>query len=54
MLSISSQNVGEKNQNFIKIIKETIVADDFEVTIKILDRPPQKTEVDTSNKQSKC
>ena len=49
MLSISSQNE-EKKSELIKIIKETIVADDFEVTIKILDRPPQKTEVDTSNK----
>jgi len=49
MLSISSQNE-EKKSELIKIIKETIVADDFKVTIKILDRPPQKTEVDTSNK----
>ena len=49
MLSISSQNE-EKKSELIKIIKETIVADDFEVTIKILDRPPQKAEVDTSNK----
>jgi len=49
MLSISSQNE-EKKSELIKTIKETIIADDFEVTIKILDRPPQKTEVDTSNK----
>lgn len=49
MLSISSQNE-EKKSELIKTIKETIVADDFEVTIKILDRPPQKTKVDTSNK----
>ena len=49
MLSISSQNE-EKKSELIKTIKETIVADDFKVTIKILDRPPQKTEVDTSNK----
>jgi ATP-binding protein involved in chromosome partitioning len=49
MLSISSQNE-EKKSELIKTIKETIVADDFKVTIKILDRPPQKAEVDTSNK----
>ena len=49
MLSISSQNEQKKSE-LIKTIKETIIADDFEVTIKILDRPPQKTEVDTSNK----
>ena len=49
MLSISSQNE-EKKTELIKTIQETIVADDFEIKIKVLDRPPQNVEVDTSNK----
>ena len=49
MLSISSQNE-EKKAELIKNIKEIIIADDFELKIKVLDRPPQNVEVDTSNK----
>ena len=49
MLSISSQNE-EKKAELIKNIKEIIIADDFELKIKVLDRPPQNVELDTSNK----
>ena len=49
MLSISSKNE-EKKTELIKTIQETIVADDYEIKIKVLDRPPQNVEVDTSNK----
>ena len=49
MLSISSQNE-EKKAELIKNIKEIIIADDFKIKIKVLDRPPQNVQVDTSNK----
>ena len=49
MLSISSKNE-EKKTELIKTIQETIVADDFEIKIKVLDSAPQNVQVDTSNK----
>ena len=49
LLSISSKNE-EKKTELIKTIQETIIADDFEIKIKVLDRPPKNVEVDTSNK----
>tara|TARA_Y100000389_G_scaffold109560_1_gene106639 strand:+ start:469 stop:1572 length:1104 start_codon:yes stop_codon:yes gene_type:complete len=49
MLSISSQNEEKKSQ-LVKDIKKTIVADGFEVKIKVLESQPKSIKVDTSNK----
>ncbi len=50
MLSISSQNE-EKKAELINSIQDTLIVDNFEVTIKLLDNPSsQNKEVDTSNK----
>ena len=49
MLSISSQNE-EKKAQLIEEIDKAIVADGFEIKIKVLDRPVETKKVDTSNK----
>tara|TARA_B110000438_G_scaffold131042_1_gene127246 strand:- start:2988 stop:4091 length:1104 start_codon:yes stop_codon:yes gene_type:complete len=49
MLSISSQNE-EKKAQLIKDIDKTIIAEGFEIKIKVLDRPVETKTVDTSNK----
>jgi ATP-binding protein involved in chromosome partitioning len=49
MLSISSQNEEKKTQ-LIKDIDKTITAEGFEIKIKVLDRPVETKQVDTSNK----
>ena len=49
MLSISSQNEEKKTQ-LIKDIDKTIIAEGFEIKIKVLDRPVETKTVDTSNK----
>ena len=49
MLSISSQNEEKKTQ-LIKDIDKTIIAEGFEIKIKVLDRPVETKQVDTSNK----
>jgi len=50
MLSISSQNE-EKKAKLVQNIKDTLIIDDLEVAIKLLENPsPQNTTVDTSNK----
>ena len=49
MLSISSKNE-QKKAELIKNIKEIIIADDFELKIKVLDQAPKNVQVDTSNK----
>ena len=49
ILSISSQNE-EKKAQLIKDIDKTIIAEGFEIKIKVLDRPVETKTVDTSNK----
>jgi len=50
MLSISSQNEGKKAE-LIQNIKNTLIIDNFDVNIKLLENPSTKnTPVDTSNK----
>tara|TARA_X000000368_G_scaffold200891_1_gene158582 strand:+ start:10436 stop:11542 length:1107 start_codon:yes stop_codon:yes gene_type:complete len=50
MLSISSQNESKKAE-LIENIKNTLIIDDFDINIKLLESPsPKNTPVDTSNK----